>query len=67
VHRDLESALELAEELADELVAEVEAQLAANGEGHPGGIELRLAVHEASTGEPFGTIARLTHGVPAWR
>jgi hypothetical protein len=50
--------------LAEELVAVVQAQLAANGEGHRGGIPVRFAVHDPTAGEPLGTVGRLTR--PTW-
>jgi hypothetical protein len=64
---DLEAALFLAEDLAEELAAVTEAQLAANGEGHPGGIPVRLAIHDPATGEPLGTVHRHTRPITARR
>ncbi|HEX3827822.1 MAG TPA: hypothetical protein VHV82_11170 [Sporichthyaceae bacterium] len=65
IHGNLQAAFALADELAEELVAVVQAQLVANGEGHPGGIPVRLAVHDPVTGEPLGTVVRLTRPAPA--
>jgi hypothetical protein len=65
VHGDLQATFALADELAEDLAAVVQAQLAANGEGHPGGIPVRLAVHDPVTGEPLGTVVRLTRPAPA--
>jgi len=48
---DLVEAEAVAERYAEHVAALIEEQLAANGEGHPGGIEVRLAVHDSHTDE----------------
>jgi hypothetical protein len=62
---DLDAALLAAELSADASAAVVEEQLRVNGEGHPGGVVVALAVHESGTGRRVGEVSVCTAPNPA--
>jgi hypothetical protein len=64
-HTDVDEAMAEAHRLAHRIAAATEAQLAANGEGHPGGIGTRVAVLDGNTLERLAAYTAWTHAVPA--
>lgn len=64
---DLQYAYAVLDHLVEVCAAAVEQQLTVNGEGHSGGVEIRLALHDAGSGELLATAGTWTGSVPARR